>query len=102
MNISIFLIILLICEVLVPLATEAVKLMLDSFKIKYAPNVVCAISSVIITIALSAFYIVSKNVELQLIDFFYIFFLIAANWIGSMLGYDKVKQAIAQINEIKK
>lgn len=102
MNISIFLIILMICEVLVPLATEAVKLMLDSFKIKYASNVVCAVSSVIITIALSAFYIVSKNVELQLIDFFYIFFLIAANWIGSMLGYDKVKQAIAQINEIKR
>lgn len=102
MNISIFFIILMICEVLVPLVTEAVKLMLDSFKIKYASNVVCAVSSVIITIALSAFYIVGKNVELQFIDFFYIFFLIAANWIGSMLGYDKVKQAIAQINEIKR
>jgi len=39
----------------------------------------------------------TKTIILQALFLLEKIFLIGANWLGSMLGYDKIKQAIKQI-----
>lgn len=101
MNLTSFLVIFAILAVVTPLVTEGIKKFMESIKVNYYSNVVVLIVSVVLGAALSIFYYLQQGIDFNAINIFYIIFVILANWLGSMLGYDKVKQAILQIKSEK-
>lgn len=95
MNVTVFLVLFAALTIITPLITEAIKKVFSGKNLAY--NIVVLIVSTISAIVASAFYFVATKTAFAAVDVFYVVFLIGANWLGSMLGYDKIKQAIEQI-----
>lgn len=92
-----FLCLLAVFSAFTSLFTEAVKLFLDSLKIKYASNLVVLGSSVFIGgLGTISFYLF-QNFSWTAENIISIFLMIVANWLVAMVGYDKVMQAITQL-----
>ena len=88
---------LLIVSVLTNLTVEGIKKVLDNRSANYSANIMAAVTSVVISAAVSAGYMIwtetalNAKVAVELIALMYLSFLVATN------GYDKVIQAIKQI-----
>lgn len=89
-------------SVLIELTVEGIKKILDKKLEKYSSNVIAAVTSVIISVAVSAAYLLwtgtalNAKVAVELIALVYLSFLVSTN------GYDKVIQSIKQIKNISK
>ena len=97
MTVTTFLILLTICATVTSLVSEGVKKLFDDMKVKYASNILVLIVALIIGCGATALYYVNYQVPFTALNSVYLALMGVANWIGAMLGYDKVKQAIAQI-----
>lgn len=92
---------LLLISVLTNLTVEGLKKIFDKKDANYSTNVMAAITSVIISIAISAGYLIytetmlNARIAVELIALAYLSFLVSTN------GYDKVIQAIKQIKSGK-
>lgn len=96
MTVETFLILLTIFSTVTSLCTEATKKLLDSIGIKYASNVIVLIDAVCVGgLGMLAFYLL-KGYPLNTANIIFIVLMVVSNWLGSMIGYDKVKQAIQQ------
>lgn len=91
------LILLAILSVVTSLLTEGVKKFLDSLKVKYAANIVVLIVSVIIGGAGTIVFYMANGIAWTTLNIICVFIMIVMNWLGAMLGYDKVVQAITQM-----
>lgn len=93
---------LLVISVLTNLTVEGIKKILDKKSANYSSNVMAAVTSVVISVAISAGYLVwtetvlNARIAVELIALAYLSFLVATN------GYDKVIQAIKQIKDSSK
>lgn len=101
MTFETFLILLTILSVVTSLFTEGVKHFLDSLKINYASNIVVLCVSVIVGGVGTVVFYLFNDIAWTTIHIVQIFLMIAANWLGSMFGYDKITQAITQFMSIK-
>lgn len=97
MTVTTFLILLTICATVTSLVSEGAKKFLDGIKIYYASNILVLIVALIIGCGATALYYVNYQVPFTALNSVYLALMGVANWLGAMLGYDKVKQAIAQI-----
>lgn len=97
MTVTTFLIILASCAAITSLLTEGIKKFLDEQKVSYASNVLVLIIAVIIGCGATALYYVNYSVPFTALNSVYIALMGIANWLGATLGYDKVRQTIAQI-----
>ena len=96
MTVELFMILLTAFSAITSLFTEAVKKFLDSLNVKYASNIVALFVAVFVGGVGTWIFYVFNNIELNITNCICIFLMICANWIGSMVGYDKIKQAIIQ------
>lgn len=97
MTVEIFLILLTVFATVTSLVTEAVKKVLDSAKVTYASNILVLCSSAVVGgCGTTAFYLLN-GYSFGSFEIVCILLMVCANWLGSMIGYDKVKQAITQI-----
>jgi len=101
MSISLFMIIFFICTVLTPLLTQAIKMIFINFKAAYVSNIIVLVTSLFVSVFVVVFVYLSQSIPFTLLNVFYIIFMFIANWLGSMIGYDKVRQAFTQIAENK-
>ena len=91
---------LLIVSLVTNLTVEGIKKLLDKKSVDYSSNVMAAVTAVVISVALSAGYLIytetmlNAQIGVELIALAYLSFLVATN------GYDKVIQAIKQIKQI--
>ncbi len=97
MTVTVFLILVTVFATITALVTEAVKKFLDAQKITYASNVVVLIVALVIGCGGTAVYYVNYRVPFNALNSVYLALMGIANWVGAMVGYDKVKQAIAQL-----
>ena len=97
MTVTSFLVLLTVFATITALVTEAVKKFLNEQKVKYASNIVVLIVALIVGCGGTAIYYVNFQVPFNALNSVYLALMGIANWIGSMVGYDKVKQAIAQL-----
>lgn len=96
MTVDIFLFLLVACSILTGWLTEALKKFLDSLKIKYASNILVLLVSIVVGGGtVTAFYILN-NIITHDNQFVYTLIMIVLNWLGSMVGYDKIIQTIKQ------
>jgi hypothetical protein len=78
------------------IVTEAVKKVLTELKIRYYANVLSGIVSVVLSAGLGIAYVAISNLSFDLKTIFYIGGLAIFSWVGAMVGYDKVRQLVAQ------
>lgn len=97
MTATAFLIILSICAAATSLITEAVKNLLNEQKVQYSANILALIIAVIVGCGATALYYVNYEVPFNALNSVYLALMGVANWLGATLGYDKVRQTIAQI-----
>lgn len=97
MTVTVLLIILTICATITSILTEAVKKFLDGSNINYASNILVLIIAIIVGCGATALYYVNANVPFNALNSVYLALMGVVNWVGAMVGYDKVKQAIEQI-----
>ena len=97
MTFELFFILLTVFSIVTSLFTEGVKKMLDSLKVKYASNIVVLVVSIVVGSGGTIIFYLWNHYEFTTLNVICIFLMAAANWLGSMLGYDKVMQAIEQI-----
>lgn len=83
------------------LLTQLVKSIFDTCKIKYASNVIVLIVSVIVGGFGTALYYVNHQIPFNALTSVYLAIMCLLNCAGAMVGYDKVKQAITQIRDIR-
>ena len=83
------------CSVITSLIVEAIKKMTGN-KDK-AWNICAAVVSVIVAGAVSAAYMIIKDIRPDAKTWVTIAALVIGSWLCAMLSYDKVKQAILQI-----
>lgn len=83
------------------LTVEGLKKLLNDTTIKYSSNVLAAIVSVVVALAISVMYMIMRDavftpkIGVQIVSIMYLSFL------SSTVGYDKVIQMIAQIKNGK-
>ena len=97
MTVQIFLILLTIFAVITSLLTQGVKKFLDGVNVKYASNIVVLIIAVLVGVCGMLIYYTLNGIPFIATNIIYIFLMALSNWLGAMLGYDKIKQAISQI-----
>ena len=97
MTVSIFLVLLTICSTITALITEGIKKFLDAQKVTYASNVLVLIVAVIVGCGATGLYYVNYQVPITALNSVYLALMGLANWIGAMVGYDKVIQMIKQL-----
>ena len=101
MTVEMSLIILAGCAIVTSLLTEGIKKFLDKKKVLYASNTLVFFVALIVGCGTTALYYVNYQIPFNALNSVYLALMGVANWLGSMLGYDKVKQAITQIGGIK-
>ena len=86
MTLEIFLLGLMIVSIFTGLFTEGIKKLLDEMTVKYHSNFLAGAGYMVLT-------------ETQINDKMavYLIALVLLSWLASMVGYDKVIQAIAQL-----
>lgn len=97
MTVTAFLIILAACAAITSLFTEGIKKFLDEQKVAYASNILVLVIAVIVGCGATALYYVNYQVPFTALNSIYLALMGLANWLGATLGYDKVRQTIAQI-----
>lgn len=101
MSIDFLVVALFAISILTNLTVEGIKSFLNKRDANYSSNVMAAVTAVVISVALSAGYLIytetaiNAKIAVELVALMYLSFLIATN------GYDKVMQAIKQVKQIK-
>ena len=98
MTVEMFIILLTAFSVVTSLVTEAVKKFFDSINVTYASNIIALAVAVFVGGAGTVIFYAFNDIEPSFINNISVFLMMGANWIGSMVGYDKVKQAIIQLS----
>lgn len=94
MTVEIFLTLLVFFSTATSLATEAFKKLVGN-KIPY--NILVLIIAMIVGCVGVYIYYILNNIEINSINIIYLVLMGIANWIGAMVGYDKIKQLINQM-----
>lgn len=94
MTVELFLTLLVFFSTATSLATEAFKKLLGD-RVPY--NILVLIIAMVVGCVGVSIYYVIYGIELNAINIIYIILMGIANWIGAMVGYDKIKQLISQI-----
>ena len=84
------------------LVTEAIKKFLVGHNIKYSANTLTGIVAVVLSLLLSIGYLILTSTTLTAQITVCIIALMFGSWLSAMTGYDKVKQVIDQLKNIKK
>lgn len=80
------------------LLTEGIKKFLDGMGASYASNILVLIVAVITGCGTTALYYVNYQVPFNALNSVYLALMGIANWLGAALGYDKVRQTVAQVS----
>ena len=100
MTLQVFLAMLLTCSILTTLTVEGIKKMSTNGESKRT-NIVVALVAIALAIAIGIMYAINYTVPVNAQYVITIIALCFLSWLCAMVGYDKVVQAIAQINDAK-
>lgn len=101
MTTNIFIMLLTIYSIATGLVVEAIKKLLDEANKTYAPNLLAFVVAILIgTIGTVLFYQLS-SIAFTTNNIICAILLGCMSGIGAMVGFDKVKQLIGQLNESK-
>ena len=82
------------------LLTEAIKRYAQNNKLQYATNVIALIVSFIVGVHGTTIIYILGGVEWNITTITVLICMIPMVWIGSMIGFDKVRQTLVQISNL--
>lgn len=88
-------------SIVTSVVTQFVKVVLDTFRAKYASNVVVLIVAAVVGTGGTMLYYVNHQIPLNALTSVYLAIMCLINCMGAMLGYDKVKQMLEQLNAVR-
>ena len=94
MSLEIFLLLLLIVSIFTGLFTEGIKKLMDEVNKKYLSNFLAGFVAVVLSVLVDAGYIILTEAQINAKMAVYLIALVLLSWLASMVGYDKVIQAI--------
>lgn len=97
MTLELFIGLLTVCAVVTAMLTQAVKKILDDTTINYASNVVALVVAIVVGLSASALAYMMFDIPFSALNIIMMFLLALGNWLGAMVGYDKVIQLLRQI-----
>lgn len=100
MTVEIILMLLAVMATITSFITEKVKKILDDLRFTYASNIVVLVVSVIVGGLGTVIFYLWNDYAWTTENIISIFLMVCANWLVAMGGYDKVVQAIKQIQAI--
>jgi hypothetical protein len=95
-NIETFMLGLLVVSTLTGLVTEAIKKILSERGITYYANTLAGVVATVLSAAIGVGYVFLTGVGFTAQTIVYIIMMVFISWLCSMVGYDKVIQAIKQ------
>ena len=95
-NIEVFMLGLLVVSTLTSLVTEAIKKILSERGITYYANTLVGVVATVLSAAIGVAYVFLTGVGFTAQTIVYIIMMVFISWLCSMVGYDKVIQAIKQ------
>ena len=101
MTVTMFILLMTICSAVSSLLTEGVKNWLNNAGKNYSSNLIAMINAVVVGCGGTAIAYVLMGIAFTLPNILCLVLMAAAVWLGSMVGYDKVIQLIAQITTAK-
>lgn len=101
MTVQAFLSILIFCSAATSLLVEAIKKTIDDGAKEVPTNFIVLLVALVVGCGATTLYYVEKCIPFDLVNVVCIVLMGIANWIGAMVGYDKVKQLIEQIGAIE-
>ncbi len=96
-NVEMFTLGLLVVSTLTSLVTEAIKKILSERGITYYANTLAGVVATILSAAIGIGYVVLTGAGFTIQTIICIVALVFISWLCSMVGYDKVVQAIEQL-----
>lgn len=99
MTLALFLMLLTIGATGSGLLTEAVKKWFDNAGRKYSSNIVALTNSIVFGLGGGILAYMVNGVSFTILNVALLIPLILCNWLGCMIGYDKVVQVITQIGK---
>lgn len=97
MTVQAFLSILIFCSTATSLIVEAIKKTLDEAAKEIPTNLIVLFVALVVGCGATGLYYIETGLPLNAINLICLILMGFANWIGAMVGYDKVKQLISQI-----
>ena len=88
---------LLIVSLLTNATVEGIKKLLNSTNINYSSNLLAAITSMAIALAISSIYLIMNDISFTVKVGVEVIILMYLSFLTSTVGYDKVVQMIGQI-----
>ncbi len=88
-------------SIVTSVVTQFVKVVLDTFRAKYASNVVVLIVAAVVGTGGTMLYYVNHQIPLNALTSVYLAIMCLINCMGAMLGYDKVKQMLEQLKAVR-
>lgn len=101
MTITMFILLMTICSAVSSLLTEGIKNWFTNAGKNYSSNLIAMINAVVVGCGGTAIAYVLIGIAFTLPNILCLVLMAAAVWLGSMVGYDKVIQLIAQITTAK-
>lgn len=95
-------ILLSITTTMTTLVVESLKHMLNLSSKNVSYNIMAAVTSVVCALLVAFAYIILADVVIGPKTIVYIVALALTSWVSSMVSFDKVKEAVKQLDLIKK
>ena len=95
--INFYIIMITICAIASSLLTEAIKVACKNAGKQWSSNLIALINAIIVGGGVPIIFYIYNDVPWNLKSILTIFCLAILTWIGSIIGFDKVKQMLVQI-----
>lgn len=101
MTLTMFMTLITIFSVISSFLTEGVKKWCTNAGKKYSANLIALINALVIGLCGTPIAYIVMGIPFTVVNIAFIIIMGAITWLGSMIGYDKVKQLIAQVMGLK-
>ena len=101
LELNTYIIMFTICAAASSLLTEAIKVTAKNAGKEWSSNIIAFIDAVIVGGGVPVVYYIFNDIPFTLKNIITIVCFVILTWIGSTIGFDKVKQTIMQILNIK-
>lgn len=102
MTLTMFIMLVGIFSVISSFLTEGIKTWFTNAKKEYSANVIALINAMVIGCGGTTVAYLLTEVPFTAANIACIFVMAVVTWLGSMIGYDKVKQLIEQVTSLSK
>ncbi|MBD5631706.1 MAG: hypothetical protein HDP34_00550 [Clostridia bacterium] len=101
-SLEVMLALVTVFSIVTSLATQFVKMFLDTLKVSYASNIVVMVVAAVVGAGGTLLYYVNYQIPLNALTSVYLAIMCIMNCMGAMIGYDKVKQMLEQLEAVGK